>query len=155
MSELCGWALLFNKLLPFQHGFVSTTPGSWSSILTYELRSDGFTFATTADASAGNASFLSAPLLWHGGELRINADTTTGSSTRGDGGGASAIAIAAVEQGHKTLDSLPFRGNSTNATVLWPGGGKMDLLRGKTVQLQVTLTGASRLYALRGDFDWQ
>ena len=123
-----------------QHGYVSTTPGTWSSILTYELRYDGFTFASRwpSDVHAdANGTFTTKPLQWQGGELAINADTTVA-------GGS--ITIAALEDGHKTPESLPFTGNATAATVAWPGGGKFSSLTGKTIQLQVVLAGGARLY---------
>jgi len=99
--------------------------------------------------AAGNGSFVSKPLLWHGGELTINADTVKGGEAS-----AGAVAMYIVEQGHRTPGSVPFHGNETDATVQWPGGGKMSSLKGKTVQLEVVLTGAARLYALKGDFAW-
>ena len=53
------------------HGFVSTEPKSWSSILTFEMRSDGFTFASSAGGGGGggNSTFMTKPLLWQGGEV--------------------------------------------------------------------------------------
>ena len=46
-------------------------------LFSYELRLDGFTYATVAPASEkGNATLITKPLHWHGGELAINADTT-------------------------------------------------------------------------------
>jgi hypothetical protein len=100
-------------------------------------------------AAKGNGSFVSKPLLWHGGELTINADTVQG----GDDA-AGSVEIHVIEQGHRSPPSLPFHGNQTNATVEWSGAGKMDSLRGKVVALDVRLSGVARLYALRGDFTW-
>ena len=101
-------------------------------------------------AATDNGSFVSKPIVWNGGELTINADTVQGEGE----GGTGAIALFIVEQGHRTPSSKPFRGNATNATVGWPNGGKMDSVKGKTVQLEVVITGAAKLYALRGDFVW-
>lgn len=132
---------------------VSTAPKTWSSILTFELRSDGFSFASAADGLSG--SFVSAPITWNGGELSINADCLAAMSpsdltTRQPG----SVTIAVVEEGHRAPSSHPFAGNETNATVFWPGGGRMSSLAGKVVQLEVQLSGAAQLYALRGDFSW-
>ena len=99
--------------------------------------------------ATGNGSFLSKPLLWNGGELIINADTV-----KGDEPQAGSVTIYVLEQGRRTPPSLPFYGNTTNTTIEWPSGGDMDSLTGKTIQLAATLTGAAKLYALRGDFTW-
>eukprot|EP01052_Picozoa_sp_SAG31_P015880 SAG31_NODE_1034_length_10228_cov_89.107316_5_plen_108_part_00 len=100
-------------------------------------------------AAKGNGSFVSKPLLWHGGELKINADTM-----QGDEDATGSVTIHVVEQGRRSLSSLPFQGNQTNATVEWSGGGKLDASRGKTFVLEVWLSGAARLCSLRGDFEW-
>lgn len=141
-----GRILVHSSASTHQHGFVSTEPKTWSSILTHEIRTDGFTYLS---ASAGNGSFVSKPILWNGGEMMINADTVKGGEAA-----AGAVAVFVVELGHRTPSSAPFHGNKTDATVEWPAGGKMDSLKGKTVQLEVVLTGAAKLYALRGDFTW-
>ena len=85
------------------------------------------------------------PAVGGGVQLRINADTLLGGS----------VTVSAIEDGHKTPDSLPFSGNETAATVMWPSGGKMASLQGKTIQLQATLGGEARLYSLRGNFVWK
>jgi hypothetical protein len=105
-----------------------------------------------AGPTAGNGSFVSKPLLWKGGELTINADTL---KTAGEATSTGAVAIYILEEGHRTPSSVPFSGNKTDATVEWPAGGRMDSVKGKTVQLEVVLTGAAKLYALRGDFAWK
>ena len=61
------------------------------------LRSDGFTFASSSGTGNDNGTFITKALLWQGGELVINADTTVA-------GGS--VTIAALEDGHKTPDSL-------------------------------------------------
>jgi hypothetical protein len=104
-------------------------------------------------AAADNGSFVTEPLRWNGGELSINADTVeTGDTT------ASAVQISIVYEGrHWTPSSLPFHGNETNATVEWSAAG-MNLMAsatGRVIQLEVVLTGAARLYSLRGNFAWQ
>ena len=65
-----------------EHGFVSSDPGTWSSILTFILRQDGFAYVTpdTHTSVAGDlddgaeATLVTLPLGWSGGELLVNAD---------------------------------------------------------------------------------
>ena len=96
---------------------------------------------------------MSKPLLWNGGDLTINADTVErGEATAG------AVTVSVKEGGGEwTPHSVPFHGNETNATAKWPASCKSPLAAaaGKTIQLEVVVTGAARLYALRGNFVWQ
>jgi hypothetical protein len=118
------------------------------------MRVDGFAYASvvTTAATGGarvNGTLTTKLLLWHGGELVINADTLAGGP-----GTAGSVTIVAIEDGYRTPASLPFHGNETNATVRWAGAGKMASLQGKKIQLEATITGSVRLYALRGSFTW-
>eukprot|EP00947_MAST-08B_sp_MAST-8B-sp1_P004151 g4151.t1 len=83
-----------------QHGFVPTQAGTWSSLLTYRLRRDGFAYVRAAPAAAAGsgsdeekagesggapaggaapfATFATKQMRWVGGELRINADCAAG-----------------------------------------------------------------------------
>ena len=96
---------------------------------------------------------MSKPLRWNSGDLSINADTTV---ETGDAG-AGAVQISIVHEGHRTpsAPSVPFHGNETDATVEWPSSeAGVASAKGKVIQLRVELTGAARLYSLRGDFAW-
>ena len=48
-----GRILVHSSASSHQHGLVSPEPQTWSSILTHEIRIDGFTFLS---AAAGNGS---------------------------------------------------------------------------------------------------
>lgn len=119
-------------------------------------------------AASGNGSFVTKPIRWNSGELTINADTTTTidsdygwsrPSTRemmlSNAAIGSAVQISIAQAGQRRgPPSVPFRGNETNATVEWPGSGGVASAAGELIQLEVVLTGAARLYSLRGDFAW-
>ena len=152
-----GRILVHSSASTHQHGLVPTAPGTWSSIVTHEIRIDGFTFAAAA-VDGVNASFLTQPLLWHGGGLTINADATAGGASRG---GMVVVAAAVVDgdesQTRRTTPwSLPFEGNATNATVAFKSGlDEFAALHGATIQIKVVISGAAQLFSLRGNFSWQ
>eukprot|EP01047_Picozoa_sp_COSAG01_P022737 COSAG01_NODE_1361_length_10566_cov_2.658674_3_plen_104_part_00 len=58
-----------------QHGFVSAKAGAWSSLLTYQLRWDGFVYVEAASPSKVAGAWLTTvPVAWVTGELYVNAD---------------------------------------------------------------------------------
>ena len=108
---------------------MSTMPGSWSSLLTYQMRRDGFVHISAE--REGNLSARSAPcriqkipraagliwtksLRWLGGELHLNAEANA-SSTDGD----VRVVVLAVDgrerPGYGAADAVAFRGNSTDS----------------------------------------
>ena len=140
-----------------QHGYVSKTPGSWSSLLTYELRRDGFVFIT----AKRQGSVRTRPLRWLGGNLLLNAECN---ATEGHDGRVGELRIAVLNAtgppsawtelpGFGDADAIPFRGNATAATTRWTTGANISHLTGQTVAFSVTLAEGARLYSLRGDFD--
>jgi hypothetical protein len=45
-----GRILVHSSASTHQHGFVSTEPQTWSSILTHEIRTDGFTYLSSCES---------------------------------------------------------------------------------------------------------
>lgn len=145
-----GRVLVHASASTHQHGFVSTEPGTWSSLLTYQLRRDGFVFAAAASPADG-ASFITVPIGWGSGELAVNADCS--------GGGSVTVTVLDTGRGGElpgfgVADAMAVTGNITDATVTWKTGAKMAGLAGKTVSLQVRLQGDAKLYSLRGAFEF-
>ena len=133
-----------------QHGYVPAAAEQWSSLLTFRLRRDGFVFAR-ANGSATDGTLVSKALMWHGGELYMNANCT----------GTSAIRIGILHSttgpelpGYGIADSVPFCGDSPGLEFMqWASGKQMSALAGQTLSLNVSLNGAgARLYAIRGNF---
>lgn len=152
-----------------QHGYVSAAPGQWSSLLTYQLRRDGFAYAAPASnssragganaahatavaaaaAAVGVAELVTKPLAWKGGELAANVDC----------GLAGFIAVSVLDgstgvevPGYTAGEAHPYDGNSTNATLGWTSGATMQQLAGRSVALKVSMTGNVKLYSFRGAF---
>jgi hypothetical protein len=127
----------------------STVSTGMSSILTYELRFDGFVYLA---ASSGNheAMFTTRPVKWRGGDLLVNADAAHSARA--------SVAVAVLDgkteqvlSGYGATTSLAFVGrNETAQSWSWSGGRRMQSLVGKAVRFQVTLTSTARLYSLRG-----
>ena len=132
-----------------QHGYYNDS--SWSSLLTYHLRRDGFTFAAVAD-TASDGYIRTRLLEWQAGDLLLNADCTTAA--------AATVTVSLMDQsgaeipGYSAQDAIPFSGDSTNATVVWRDGRRMGAIRGKAVAIVVKLRGGARVYSLRGGFTW-
>lgn len=148
-----GTLLVHASASTHEHGYVSTAPGTWSSLLTYELRRDGFVFVTPAGAGAGagsasstSASLVTRPLGWRGGELSVNADCAMpGAELR--------LSVRDVEGAQLAGYDAVLRGcNETAAAVAWASGATMAALAGRNVSLAATLVGQVKLFALRGDF---
>ena len=109
-----------------QHGYVSPSPGAWSSILTYRLRRDGFSFASVANSSTGGGEFETKPLRWGGDtELEINADCNAGGGLR-----VSLLNARTGQEidGYGWQFAIPFMGNSTSHVVEWSGGKRLSLI---------------------------
>jgi hypothetical protein len=134
-----------------QHGFVSPTAGAWSSLLTYQIRRDGFVFAAVAKGTE-IGSFETKPLLWGSGELSLNLDA--GENGRVD------VAVLDPRShtpivGYSEADAVPSVGNSTALIARWASGAMLQRLEGRAVILSVRLVGSDvKLYALRGLFTW-
>lgn len=135
-----------------QHGYWPDDPptAEWSSLLTYQLRRDGFVYVTAADA-ATPASLTINPIVWGGGNLTINADCSVGGSVL--------VAVADAKTGHELpgfgiADSVPMVSNTTNAAASWKQGASIATLAGKTISLVVKLEGNAKLYSLRGNFEF-
>ena len=130
------------------HGYVSTSPGTWSSILTYMLRLDGFACATVKRVEDGSAYFETQPFLWESGELSINANC----SEFGD-----KIKIMIKNGTSRELLSgfhSIFKGDATDAVVRWKLGKKLQSLSGEVLMLTAKLVGSAQLYSFRGHFQW-
>lgn len=132
-----------------QHGYVSPAPGTWSSILTFSLRTDGFVYISPADPTLGG-NFVSKPLLWHGGELMLNADCKEPAATA-----VNTITVEVIGYPKYSLAaSVPFTGNATAWEVRWNSNAKMASLAGQRLSLTVAMAGRCKLYSLRGTFDF-
>ena len=136
-----------------QHGYVSNQAGEWSSILTYQLRRDGFAFATPASPSSGSASLTTKPLVWQAGALSVNVDCAAAADAH--------IVVSIIDPatgvaipGYTAAQAHPFSGNSTDSTVAWSSGATMQQLAGKQVAVAVTMRGTVKLYSFRGAFVW-
>ena len=129
-----------------EHGFVA--PG-WSSLLTYELRLDGFVYLTTTHKNS-KAILTTQTIKWVGGDLLINADAMRSP--------LSSIAVGVVDgktgkavPGYGLNDAKAFRGNSTAHAWVW-SRGNMSAFIGTDVAINVRITGGARLYSIRGMF---
>jgi hypothetical protein len=116
-----------------------------SHIATYGLRKDGFVGLRQATASTA-AVVTTAPMVWAAGaDLRLNF-ASPGS-----------VRVAVLDQ---TKSGVPIVGF---ATALRTGGvdvavfrdGRMAKLAGRTLALQLTLSGGAVAYSIRGDFALQ
>ena len=123
-----------------------------SSIVTYELRFDGFVYLA-ADHGANTANFITRPVTWRGGDLLINADAAHSAHDE--------VTVAVLDGA--TRQTLPGFGHASSLSFInknetaqawsWGGGHQtMHSLEGKVVCFELTLTGTARLYSLRGQF---
>ena len=71
LLEVDGRLLVHASAATHVHGFVA--PGA-SSMVTYELRLDGFVYLSSNASDGGNASLTTKAITWRGGDLLINAD---------------------------------------------------------------------------------
>ena len=152
--------LIVDVVLSYQRYWPADPPDShWSSLLTYQLRRDGFVYVSASDAAAdaaSTASFTTKPLVWGKGELKINADCSSG------GGAIARLLISVLDSndgkevvGFGKADAIPvMHSNSTNSTATWSSGAAIASLAGKSIALHVQLDGTAKLYALRGLFTW-
>ena len=159
------------------HGADTVATGR-SSIVTYELRLDGFVYLTCGgdthvgyDTHVGDGqgcdqdqdhdqatristvSFTTVPVKWGSGDLIVNADAASSAQDM--------VAVAVLDAdtrtalpGYGAADSLVFVGtNQTMCEWSWSGGHRtMGALAGKAVRFEVELAGGARLYSLRGIF---
>ena len=137
------------------HGAATVGTGR-SSIVTYELRRDGFVYVAADEGSfSGGARLGTVPVTWRGGDLLVNVDA---SHSAGDGVVVAVLDAATGKAlpGFEAANSLAFVGRNETAQVWSWGGGRrraMGALAGKAVRFEVSLAGGARLYSLRGEFD--
>ena len=152
LLEVDGRLLVHASAATVLHGAATVGTGR-SSIVTYEIRMDGFVYLV-ADEKSRVASFSTVPVKWRGGELLVNADA---SHSADDG-----VTVAVLDEmtgvalpGYEAANSLTFVGRNETAQVWsWHGGSHaMSALVGKAIRFEVALRGGARLYSLRGKFD--
>ena len=152
LLEVDGRLLVHASAATGLHGDSTVATGR-SSILTYELRFDGFVYVA-AESSTHRASVTTRPVKWQGGDLLVNADAARSVHD--------AVTVAVLDgatgqalSGFASASSLAFVGkNETAQAWSWGSGHEtMRSLAGRTVCFEVTLTGAARLYSLRGRFN--
>jgi hypothetical protein len=152
LLEVDGRLLVHASAATGLHGDSTVATGR-SSIVTYELRFDGFVYVA-AESSTHRASITTRPVKWQGGDLLVNADAARSVHD--------AVTVAVLDgatgqalSGFASASSLAFVGkNETAQAWSWGSGHEtMRSLAGRTVCFEVTLTGAARLYSLRGRFN--
>jgi hypothetical protein len=152
LLEVDGRLLVHASAATVLHGAATVGTGR-SSIVTYEIRMDGFVYLV-ADEKSRVASFSTVPVKWRGGELLVNADA---SHSADDG-----VTVAVLDEmtgvalpGYEAANSSAFVGRNETAQVWsWHGGSHaMSALVGKVIRFEVALRGGARLYSLRGKFD--
>lgn len=154
LVEVDGRLLVHASAATVLHGAATVGTGR-SSIVTYELRRDGFVYVTADDKIQGRgAIFSTVPVQWRGGELLVNADASHSAND--------SVRVAVLDEttgvavpGYEAVNSLAFVGKNETAQVWSWGGGRhtMSSLVGKAIRLEVALAGGARLYSLRGKFD--
>ena len=150
LLEVDGRLLVHASAATGLHGSSTVTTGR-SSIVTYELRIDGFVYLTV-DSGAPNAMFTTRAVRWREGDLLLNADASHSAHD------AVTVAVLDGSTGQvipefSSTNSLGFVGKNATAQAWSWSNQTMGNLAGKTVRFEVTLTGAARLYSLRGQFD--
>jgi hypothetical protein len=151
LLEVGGRLLVHASAATHVHGFVA--PGA-SSMVTYELRLDGFVFLSanvSDDTNVGASTMTTKPITWKGGDLLINADAKR-SPRSGVSVGVLDAKTGAAIQGYGPADAPTFTGNITAFAWAW-GGKRMSALKGREVAISVALWGEARLYSIRGHFD--
>ena len=96
------------------------------------------------------ATLVTLPLGWSGGELLVNADCS-------QPGAAVRVAVLCGNGteigGYGITDAVPLsKSNKTAVVASWTSGSTMAALSGTNVSLSVTLTGPAKLFSLRGSF---
>ena len=115
-----------------------------SSLLTFELRVDGFVGILAEPGSTG--MLRTRTLVWGAGELALNiACAGAGSSARTQILNRAGSLVA----GYSFAESASVHSNSTALLVQWSGQKKLAALAGKAVQIEVQLRGACTLFSLR------
>jgi hypothetical protein len=115
--------------------------GTGTAIRRYALRLDGF---VSAGASAAGGEVLTKPLVFEGGNLTINFETSGAGGIRVEVQDADGEPI----EGY-TLDDCPeILGDSIEHVVRWNQGGDVRPLQGRPVRLRFVLRDAD-LYAFR------
>ena len=131
------------------------------AILMHRLRLDGFFYL---QSNAGPGVLGTRPLLWQGGEARLNVQSGNevrvqvtgvgrdfggedGQVTERDGVSSSQPAL----EGYSFADCEPFKGDALYWTPRWKNGRGLKEFAGKALRLEVELNNA-RVYAIRGDF---
>jgi hypothetical protein len=95
-------------------------------------------------AGAAPARLRTKPLVFAGGELRVNADCGAGGELRVEVQDESGSPIP----GFRAADCAPIRGDATDRPVRWRGAGKLSALGGKPVRLEFTFQ-RTRLYGFQ------
>ena len=132
----------------------STVATGMPSIVTYELRFDGFVYLA-AHSGTHKASFTTHPVKWRGGDLLVNADAARMPAQNTVLVAVLDAATGEILPGYGATSSMAFVGkNETAQAWSWSDGRQtMGELAGKSVRFGVTLTGTTRLYSLRGKVD--
>jgi hypothetical protein len=144
-----GRVLIHASASTHQHGLVSTAPETWSSLLTFELRRDGFTYLSVAKVGAAGTAVTWA-VRWLSGELALNADCAMP--------GNNSVTVSVVDSrgielpGYGRSEAVRFAGNSTAHAVTWQSGAGMASLSGRDVAFVLHLSGACKVYSCRGNF---
>lgn len=124
---------------------IYVTEGYWRgtsiNIRRYSLRTDGF---VSVNAPFNGGEFITKPLVFDGGNLAINFETSAAGSIRVEIQDANGQPI----EGYKLEDCPELFGNSIKYTVRWNRGGDVRPLAGKPVRLRFVLKDAD-LYALQ------
>jgi hypothetical protein len=148
LLEVEGRLLVHASAATHMHGFVA--PGG-SSMVTYELRLDGFVFLSSNASDSADANLTTKMITWHGGDLLINADAKLSARSSVSVGVLDGTTGAAIP-GYGLADAPAFRGNSTGVAWEWGGGRKMAALVGRELAIAVSLSGEARLFSIRGRF---
>ena len=112
-----------------------------SRLRRYTIRLDGF---VSAQADFAGGEVLTKPLLFSGGELRINYSTSAAGSLRVEIQDVAGTAIS----GFALDDCIESIGDSVEHTVLWKNGSDVGPLAGKPIRLRFVLKDAD-LYSFQ------
>jgi hypothetical protein len=112
-----------------------------SALRRYTLRLDGF---VSLNAPASGGACLTRPLVFRGGELRLNFATSVAGDVRVEIQGADGNAI----DGFRLEDCDPTFGDSIDRPVVWKNRTDVSSLAGRSVRLRFALRDAD-VYAFR------
>ncbi|MBN1341973.1 MAG: hypothetical protein JXQ73_04795 [Phycisphaerae bacterium] len=115
--------------------------GRLSGIGRAVMRLDGF---VSTDAGYEGGQLVTPPLRFAGKRLELNVDTSAGGCVKVELLDASGKPI----EGFREADCVPVCGNSVRMPVTWRGGGDVDKLAGKTIQLRLVMKDC-KLYAFQ------